>query len=398
MECVILAAGEGRRMRPLTASRPKVMLPVANQPMVEHLIVAVRDAGISDFVLVIGYREQEVREYFGDGSALGVNIRYVTQRRQRGTADALDTARGIIFEPFLLLNGDMILQSADIRALIRREAPALAVIESDHPELYGVVTVQGERITGLIEKSTDAPGNLINAGAYLFGPDIFDHLTLALSGRGEFELTDAISGYIADGVLTGHRLSSWYDVGEPWNLLDANAVMLDIKEGIIEGEIEDDVTIRGSLSLGSGSVICAGTYIEGPCCIGRNCRIGPHAYIRGATSIGDDCHIGHCTEIKNSVIMSRTKIPHFNYVGDSVVGSGCNFGAGTKVANLRHDRKDIHVGGKSTGRKKFGAVIGDDVQFGINSSVNAGSVIGSGVQTAPNSFVEGTISDYTRVR
>ncbi|MFZ0004432.1 MAG: DapH/DapD/GlmU-related protein, partial [Methanoregula sp.] len=132
--------------------------------------------------------------------------------------------------------------------------------------------------------------------------------------------------------------------------------------------------------------------------IGNNCRIGPHAYIRGATSIGDECHIGHCTELKNSVIMAKTKIPHFNYVGDSVIGSGCNFGAGTKVANLRHDHAPVRAGGNDTRHTKFGAVVGDNVSFGINCSVNVGSVIGSNAQFAPNSYIEGRFGENSTIR
>jgi bifunctional UDP-N-acetylglucosamine pyrophosphorylase/glucosamine-1-phosphate N-acetyltransferase len=164
------------------------------------------------------------------------------------------------------------------------------------------------------------------------------------------------------------------------------------------GTVEEGVTISGTLLIGEGSVIKAGTYIEGPCIIGKNCRIGPHAYIRGSTSIGDDCHIGHCSEIKNSIIMSGTRIPHFNYIGDSVIGSNCNFGAGTKVANLRHDHANIRVCGRDTRRKKFGTVVGDNVQFGINCSINVGTMIGSNARFAPHSIIEGCIGENAVIR
>jgi bifunctional UDP-N-acetylglucosamine pyrophosphorylase/glucosamine-1-phosphate N-acetyltransferase len=188
------------------------------------------------------------------------------------------------------------------------------------------------------------------------------------------------------------------DVGHPWDLLEANTSFLEIIPSKNAGIIEDGVTLKNSVLVGEGSVIKAGTYIEGPCTIGKNCRIGPHAYIRGATSIGDDCHVGHCSELKNSIIMNGTKIPHFNYIGDSVIGSGCNFGAGTKIANLRHDHANVRVCGKDTRRKKFGAVIGDGVQFGINCSVNVGTMIGSEAQFAPNTVIEGCIGEKTIIR
>ena len=145
------------------------------------------------------------------------------------------------------------------------------------------------------------------------------------------------------------------DVGNPWDMLDANLTLLSATPSDIRGTVEEGVCIQGTVIVGEGSVVKSGTYIEGPCIIGKNCRIGPHAYIRGATSINDDCHIGHCSELKNSIIMNGTKIPHFNYIGDSIIGSECNFGAGTKIANLRHDHANVRVCGKDTQRKKFGA-------------------------------------------
>ena len=188
------------------------------------------------------------------------------------------------------------------------------------------------------------------------------------------------------------------DIGYPWDLLDANAALLAVLSSENHGSIEEGVHLSGPVVIGQGSVVKSGTYIEGPCIIGDNCRIGPHAYIRGATSIGDDCHIGHCTELKNSIVMAGTKIPHFNYVGDSVIGSGCNFGAGTKIANLRHDHAPVRVGGKDTRHTKFGAVIGDNVRFGINCSVNVGSVIGSNANFAPNSSIEGSFGENATIR
>ncbi len=399
MQCVVLAAGEGKRMRPLTARRPKVMLPIANRPMMEHLIVAARNAGITDFIFVVGYFEREIRNHFGDGSSLGVNITYVTQRHQLGTADALRVTAGMIDDRFLLLNGDMILKSEDIGRLCRMDAPCVGIHETDHPQDYGVVTVEDDRITGLEEKSEEPKSNLINAGAYLFDPGIFDLLTgIKVSGRGEFELTDALDAYIREGTLGAYPLEYWLDVGQPWDLLDANEGLLASIRPERHGAVEDGCIVPETVSIGEGTVIRSGTYIEGACIIGENCVIGPHAYIRGSTAIGDNCHIGHATELKNSIIMPGTKIPHFNYIGDSIVGSNCNFGAGTKVANLRHDNGAVKVCGKSTGRRKFGAIIGDDVLFGINCSVNVGSLVGSGSRVAPHSLVEGCVEENSIIR
>lgn len=399
MECVVLAAGEGKRMRPLTAKRPKVMLPLANRPMMEHLVLAAREAGINGFVFVVGYGEREIRKHFGDGSCLGIRVKYAPQRRQQGTADALNAARDSVDSKFLLLNGDMILKGEDIRSLCTSDAPCIGTSTTDHPGDYGVVMAERGYVTGLEEKSPDPRSTTINAGAYILEPDIFDRIDEIIpSSRGELELPDAFSGYIRDKKLKSHPLVSWMDVGHPWDMLDANAMLMTSLISGNEGKIEPGVQCSGQVLIGKGTVVKSGTCIEGPCVIGSNCRIGPHAYIRGATAVGDGCHIGHCTELKNSIIMADTKIPHFNYIGDSIIGSGCNFGAGTKIANLRHDHATIRVAGKDSRRKKFGAIIGDNVQFGINCSVNVGAVIGAGAKFAPGSYIEGLIGESSWIR
>ncbi|MCK9631145.1 MAG: sugar phosphate nucleotidyltransferase [Methanoregula sp.] len=399
MQCVVLAAGEGKRMRPLTAKRPKVMLPLANRPMMEHLVLAARDAGITEFIFIVGYGEREIRKHFGDGGKFGIHIEYSTQRHQRGTADAVGAARDLVTGQFLVMNGDMILKKEDIKKMCHGKSPCMGISTTDHPGDYGVVLTERGLITSLEEKSKNPKSNLINAGAYLFSPEIFDLIdNVHSSPRGELELTDALSGLVEAHQLHAYHLSYWMDVGYPWDMLDANAMLMETLEADKKGTVEEGVTLQNNVIIGEGTVIKSGTYIEGPCVIGKNCRIGPHAYIRGVTSIGDDCHIGHCSELKNSIIMSGTKIPHFNYIGDSVVGAGCNFGAGTKIANLRHDHTNIRVCGKDTRRKKFGAVIGDEVRFGINCSINVGTMIGSEAQFAPNSFIEGCIGDKAVIR
>lgn len=396
---VILAAGEGKRMRPLTGSRPKVMLPIAGKPMLEHLISAARDAGMNEFILVVGYGEASVREYFGDGEKFDVSIWYVTQKRQLGTGDALLTVAPHVKTDFLLLNGDMVLHSDDIRNLLKTPAPSMAVYTSNHPQDYGVVTLSEDKITSLVEKSPNPPGNLINAGMYHFDTNIFEYLKhITSSPRGEFELTDALKSYITKGDLRGVIIDFWADMGSPWDLLGVHEEMIASINPKQEGIIEEGVVLKGDISIGKGTVIMSGTYLEGPCIIGSDCKIGPHAYIRPGTAIGNDCHIGHSSEIKNSIIMDKSKVPHFSYIGDSIIGTGCNFGAGTKIANLRHDKGSIIAGGKDTRRRKFGAVIGDDVLFGINCSVNVGSVIGNHCRIGPHAFVDGKIEDNTVIK
>ena len=163
------------------------------------------------------------------------------------------------------------------------------------------------------------------------------------------------------------------------------------------GEVEENVVIKGAVSIGEDTVIRSGSYIVGPVIIGRNCNIGPSCYIRPCTAIADGCHIGAAVEVKNSIIMNGSKIPHHNYVGDSVIGEGCNLGAGTKIANLRLDGKNITAAGIDTGRRKLGVVIGNNVKTGINSVMDCGTIIGENVLIGPGAKVHGTVRPGSRI-
>jgi len=401
---VVLAAGEGTRMRPLTYTRPKVMLPVANKPILEHLIIELKKAGLEEVVLVVGYRDETIRQHFGDGNSLGIDIKYVTQRKQLGTANALKSASHLLEDEFLMLNGDAIVNSEDIKKVISGKSMVLAVKEVENPQDFGVVEIKDGRVVRIVEKPEKPPTNLINAGVYRFTKDILEFVEKTpISRRGEYEITDSIQLAINAGLeFKAVKIDEWIDVGYPWDLLKANKEMLTkIGEGRIEGEVEEGAVIKGNVVVGEGSVVRAGSYIIGPTIIGKNCVIGPNCFIRPYTSIGDNCHVGNAVEIKNSIIMSNTKVPHLNYVGDSIVGENCNFGAGTKIANLRLDGKEIYVSVKGkkipTGRRKFGAVVGDNVKTGINVSINVGTLIGNDVFIAPHVKVEGCIEPFTRV-
>jgi NDP-sugar pyrophosphorylase family protein len=194
-----------------------------------------------------------------------------------------------------------------------------------------------------------------------------------------------------------HRLGYWLDLSYPWHLLNANEVLLSTMPATVSGRIEANVTINGAVSIGAGTTVRSGAYIVGPVMIGDNCDIGPNCFIRPYTSVGDRCHIGAAVEVKNSIVMNGSKIPHLNYVGDSVIGEGCNLGAGTKIANLRLDEKEIVVGGSNTGRRKFGAVLGDGVKTGINASINTGTMIGNGSFVGPGAVVSGVVSPDSKV-
>ena len=403
MQTIILAAGMGTRLRPLTYTKPKVMLPLANKPILEHLVLELKKAGFEEIVFVVGYKNEKIRKYFKDGKRWGVRISYVTQKSQMGTADALKSAIHILEDEFLVINGDNIIESKDIEKLAKKSW-AVGIKEVKNPYDFGVIEIEKNKIKKIVEKPEKPISNLINAGIYKFTKDIIEFLKKTpISKRGEYELTDTLQLAIDSGVeVKAVKISTWIDVSYPWDLLKANEFVLSkIEESVIKGKIENGAYVKGTIVLGENSIIKAGSYLVGPIVIGKNCKIGPNCFIRPYTSIGDDCHIGACVEIKNSIIMSNTNVPHLNYVGDSIIGEYCNLGAGTKIANLRLDEREVCavVKGKKvpTGRRKFGAVIGDFVKIGINVSINVGTIIGNNVRVAPSAVVDGYIESNSKV-
>jgi UDP-N-acetylglucosamine diphosphorylase/glucosamine-1-phosphate N-acetyltransferase len=399
LKAVILAAGEGNRMRPLTSNRPKVMLPIANRPIVEHLLIEVKEAGIREFIFVVGYCDEQVRDYFGNGEKWGVAIDYSEQRKQLGTADAIRMVEGAVDGNFLVINGDVIVGREDIRRLKAKKQSTMSVIEVKDPRGLGMVELAAGKVVSIYEKTEMPPSLTANAGLYLFTPEIFGAIAKTeKSPRGEYEITDSLQ--LLMGTKNGlhyQELQSWLDLSYPWDLLQANESMLAGLQPQQLGTVEENVVLKGAVAIGRDTVIKSGAYIEGPVIIGEGCAIGPNCYIRPSTAIGDGCHIGAAVEVKNSIIMRGTKIPHFNYIGDSVIGEKCNLGAGTKIANLRLDKGNIRIAGIDTRRRKLGAIIGDNVETGINASINVGSMIGDKTFIGPGAFAHGVIRPGSKI-
>jgi len=330
---------------------------------------------------------------------MGVSIDYCTQRKQLGTADAVKMVEGLVDDNFLVINGDIVVSHKDINNLTGRSENTVSVVEVEDTKDFGVVELREGKVVRIYEKVKKSPSHMVNAGLYLFTPDILDAISqTSKSLRGEYEITDSLQLLIDHGgYISYQEISYWLDLGYPWDLLSANEALLNGIESQNLGEVEENVVIKGVVSIGKDTVVRSGSYIVGPVIIGRDCDIGPNCYIRPYTSIGDGCHIGSAVEIKSSVIMRGSRVPHHNYVGDSIIGEECNFGAGTKIANLRLDKKDIWAAGIDTRRRKLGAIIGDRVETGINASINIGSMIGNNTHIGPGAMVSGVISPDSRI-
>lgn len=407
MKALVLAAGQGTRMGPLTENRPKPMLPVAGKPFLEHSIMALKEAGVDEIHVLTGYHGTTIKEHFGDGSRFGIDIRYVVQPKRLGTAHAVSMVKGLINEPFICLNGDVIVSGSMIKDMIdqfrEREKSLMTLINVEDSSRFGFVSVEDGKVTGIIEKSGVVQPGLINGGIYLFTPEIFGAIDeTPVSKRGEYEITRSIELLMeTDSVYAFLPEEKWVDIGSPWDLLNAHEIYMTMMEPLMEGEVEDGVTIKGEIHLAKGALIKSGTYIEGKVFIDEGAVIGPNTYLRGATYIGKGSKVGAASEIKNSIIMDRSNVPHHNYVGDSIIGTDCNLGSGTKVANLRLDDGNVPVTLKGvkvdSGRRKLGVIIGDDVKTGINATLDPGTMVYSGSRIGPGTKASGTIGKNSRV-
>lgn len=400
---IILAAGEGTRLRPLTSTRPKPMLPVAGKPILEWNMLALSKAGIKKAVIVVGYKKEKIINHFGKKHN-GIQIEYIEQKEQLGTGHAASMAEGLVKDSFIIMNGDVLVTGELITELVKdfaaRKAEAgMCFASVEDPARYGIGEVSGGFVKSLEEKPSRPKSNLANAGVYAFSESVFGLLKeIKKSSRLEYELTDALMHLIKSGKVSAVvSKDEWMDVGLPWHLLDANEILLkrmELKPGR-KAVVEPGAKLVGDVFVGDGTEVRNGCYIMGPVYIGKNCLIGPNTFIRPYTTIMDGCHIGASVEIKNTLIMSHSNVPHLSYVGDSILGENVNLGAGTNIANLRFDDSEVKVEVKKTlqgsGRRKLGALIGDNVKTGVNVSIMPGRAIYPGAFVDAGSVVRNTI-------
>ncbi|MEM5834630.1 MAG: sugar phosphate nucleotidyltransferase [Candidatus Aenigmatarchaeota archaeon] len=369
MKAVILAAGKGTRTFPLTENKPKSMLNVLNKPLLYYIIEKLKSLGIEEIGVVVGYKEEKIKEYFGK------DFKYFKQKKLAGTANALYQARNFIDGNFIALNGDIYFED-NLKNFLKLKKNAIGAIFSNNASLYGRILKKGNKLIKIEEKSVEKKG-LINAGIYLFDEKIFDFIEKTRENdlRKEYELTDSINLMARKFEFKIHNLEGyWQDITFPWDLLKANLFALNKLNTVVIGE---------DTEVWSSAIIRKPTVIGNDCTI-KNCVIE-------SSVIGNDCTIGEFSIVKRSIVGDFSKVPHLNYVGDSIIGENCNLGAGTKIANLRFDEKEIFAIVKNekvcTGLKKFGAVIGDGTKTGINVSIYPGRIIGCNKWIKPHSEV-----------
>ncbi|MBI4216768.1 MAG: NTP transferase domain-containing protein [Chloroflexi bacterium] len=354
-------------MGPLTAHRPKAFLPVAGRPLLERQLEACARAGLARVVVIYGGPHRgALATYLAEGNWWGIEVSLTAEPAEpnMGMPPANSAPDD---SPILIMLGDLLVSPQDLQGLLAQPGLARGAVgpsASSRIPVFRVPIAAWPRLAPL------APAEL-EAG--------FDRLS-----------QNGLA--VADYPLA----APWLRLAHPWDLLAAAEVLLAGLQPRIGAHsvIESGVTMKGPVEIGPRSVIRSGVYIEGPVRIGADCAIGPNCYIRPATAIGDRCHIGAAVEIKNSLIFSGTAVPHLSYVGDSIIAEDCNLGAGTVIANLRHDERAVRMLGRDTGRRKLGAVIGARVKTGINVSIGRpGTVIGNDCRIAPGVVVLQDVPD-----
>ncbi len=387
MKAVILAAGEGTRLGPFTYTEPKVMIPVANRPILQYVVEALVRTGVRDVVMVVGYKRERIQTYFEDGKKFGCHIEYAVQRKELGTVHALLEARGHVTGDFLVLPGDNVIDDQAVADLTEdRSGTSILITETDAPSRYGEVTLDGPYLAQITEKPRERVSNLINTGIYAFHDRVFQDAE-AVVASGKHDIPDLIQA-LAKGSKVRAILTrgTWIDAVYPWDLLRVNAKALQWSVEGIAGKVEQGVVVKGRVSIGDGSVVRSGTYLQGPLVIGKGCDIGPSVTLQGATALGDNVRVGASSVIEESIVMKDTSLRPGAYISHSVLGKGVTAGAHFTAAP---GRANLRVEGEWHEVEEAGAFVGEDTQMGNGVLAEPGVVIGAGCRVASGARLRG---------
>jgi len=386
MKAVVLAAGEGQRLEPLTNLRPKPMVPIANQPLLEYVIDSVSDAGIDEIVLVVGYKRERIQTYFGDGHRWGVDIEYAVQEKQLGTGHAVLQAEDHVDDEFLVLNGDRIITADLVEQLVEKRRntaeTVMAVTRADDPSEYGVVTLDGDRVTGITEKpqATTAPSDIVNAGVYAFDQSVFDAIRdIDPDPTGELALTAAIERHLDDEPVRAVRYRGlWVDVSYLWDVTAVTAQVLD--------ELDDPI---------QNGVVDEGAQVADDVRIGSDTRVGANATVRRGSALGNNVTVGANAVLSNVVAFDDATIGDGAVLNDCIVAENATVGPNTTVPG---GPADVVVDDTYCESVDLGAVVGDNASVGGGSVLVGGTVIGDGATVQDGVTVSGRVPTDAEVR
>ena len=349
MKGIILHGGHGTRLRPLTHTGPKQLLPIANKPMSQYGIESMINSGINEIIIIIGgIGANKVREYYGDGEKFGAKFSYIEQDQPRGISHAISLCRDFIKnEKFLVFLGDNILKD-NIKNFVeefkKSDAEASIVLcEVENPSRFGIADIKNGEIKKIIEKPEVPPTNLAVIGVYLLTPKIFDIIDrLKPSWRNELEITDALQMLLEEKnkIIYNTVSENWKDTGTPEDIIQANEIILRDLEPYFLGEKEEGVEVNGNIMVGKNSKIKKGVKLYGPVIIGENCLI-ESGIIGPNTSIGDNTRISKCN-LKNSIIMENCDIESDSNIKNSIISKN------SKILQKKVDENKVFLLGEGT--------------------------------------------------
>jgi glucose-1-phosphate thymidylyltransferase len=328
MKGILLHGGHGTRLRPLTHTGPKQLLPIANKPMSQYCIESMREAGVTEIAVIVGgIGANKVRDYYSNGEKFGVQITYVEQDNPRGISHAISLCRDFIGnDKFLVFLGDNIIQrnihEFAIEFINSNDDASLLLCEVEDPSRFGIADMKNEKITKIMEKPKDPPTNFAVTGIYFLTPKIFEIIeNLKPSWRNELEITDALQILLSkNNKISYHIITDyWKDTGTPEDIINANRAILENKKSYFYGEKYDDVSLTGIVLVGKGTKIMGNSRINGPVIIGENCVI-ENASIGPNSSIGDNSKITQ-SNIENSIVMSNCTINNPIKICNSIISS-----------------------------------------------------------------------------
>ncbi len=330
MKGLILAGGAGTRLRPLTHTGPKQLIPIANKPNILYCLEDLRDAGITDIGVILGDNQPEkVRELLKDGTPFGVRITYVVQGAPKGIAHAIGCAEAFLKGgPFCVYLGDNLLKGGIARMVREFESSGaeagIALCRVTEPQRFGVAELDAKgNVVRLVEKPKEPKSDLALVGIYFLRDSIFPVIrNLKPSWRNELEITDALENLRVQGAkVTAHVVTGWWkDTGKPEDILDANRLILDELQLKVEGTVEDGAEIKGRVEIGRGTVVRKGAVIHGPAIIGRDCTIGAGTYIGPYTAVGDRSVI-EVGDVENSILLADVHLATHHKIVGSLIGS-----------------------------------------------------------------------------
>jgi len=389
---VVLAAGEGTRLRPLTRNRPKPMLPAATRPILECVLDALVDAGMERLVIVVGYRRRRVQERFGPAYR-DVPITYVHQETQLGTGHALAQARNAVSGPVLVVNGDHLVEARAVGSVAEAfeadDSPAtIAVIERDDPRGYGAVTLADGHLAEIVEKPDTDQFRLINAGIYAFDERIFERIAATPRRGGELALTDTIARLVDRHRVGAVRVGGlWVDATYPWDLLAVTGSVLDHGR-VAEPEQRDGVWVADSAQVHEAATL------RPPVAVAADTEVGPGTVLGPAVAVGRNTTVGANATVEQSLLDVGTRVGSGATLIDTVCGEGVRVGVGSLVPG---GPADVQVDERVFRDRQLGAVLADRVTVGGGVTFEAGTLVGPGATVETGATVGGRIPEDGRV-